>query len=98
MSITKRVHSPLKFLRGDEVGFYLWVADCGKLTVAQALAMMTGYGLFHNHVTVDLFLSIFEFGRERFVRLRKEIWLLVFRRRIEAVLRELPKAGLRRGA
>jgi hypothetical protein len=51
----------------------------GKLTVAQELAKLTGYNLFHNHLVVDLLLSTFEFGSAPFVALREEIWLAVFR-------------------
>ncbi len=51
----------------------------GKLTVARELAGMTGFKLFHNHLAVDLLLSVFEFGSEPFVELREEIWLSVFR-------------------
>lgn len=50
----------------------------GKLTVAQELASVTGYKLFHNHLVVDLLLSTFEFGSAPFVELREEIWLSVF--------------------
>jgi hypothetical protein len=50
----------------------------GKLTVARELAAITGYKLFHNHLVVDLLLSIFEFGSSPFVELREEIWLSVF--------------------
>ena len=50
----------------------------GKLTVAQELASMTGFRLFHNHLAVDLLLSVFEFGSPSFVALREEIWLSVF--------------------
>lgn len=50
----------------------------GKLTVAQELAKITGYKLFHNHLVVDLLLSVFDFGTAPFVRLREEIWLSVF--------------------
>jgi hypothetical protein len=50
----------------------------GKLSVAQELAAMTGYKLFHNHLTVDLLLSVFDFGSPGFVALREEIWLSVF--------------------
>ena len=32
----------------------------GKLTVAQELATLTSYKLFHNHLVVDLLLSVFE--------------------------------------
>jgi len=51
----------------------------GKLTVAEELAKLTGYKLFHNHLVVDLLLSTFEFGSAPFVTLREEIWLGVFR-------------------
>ena len=54
-------------------------AAVGKLTVARELAERTGFALFHNHRTVDLVGSVFEFGSEPFVRLREEIWLSVFR-------------------
>ena len=50
----------------------------GKLTVAQELAAITGYKLFHNHLAVDLLLSVFEFGSKPFVDLREAIWLSVF--------------------
>ena len=36
----------------------------GKLTVARQLAALTGFKLFHNHLTVDLVTSVFEFGSE----------------------------------
>ena len=52
----------------------------GKLTVARELASMTGYKLFHNHLAVDLLLSVFEFGSAPFVDLREAIWLSVFER------------------
>lgn len=50
----------------------------GKLTIAQELASLTGYKLFHNHLAVDLLLSVFDFGSPPFIALREEIWLLVF--------------------
>ncbi len=49
----------------------------GKLTVAQELASLTGYKLFHNHLAVDLLLSVFDFGSQPFVQLREQIWLSV---------------------
>lgn len=51
----------------------------GKLTVARELAALTGFRLFHNHLTVDLVGSVFAFGSEPFVQLREEIWLATFR-------------------
>jgi hypothetical protein len=50
----------------------------GKHTVAQHLASLTGYKLFHNHLAVDLLLSVFDFGSQPFVELREQIWLSVF--------------------
>jgi hypothetical protein len=51
----------------------------GKLTVGQELAALTGFKLFHNHLVVDLLLSVFEFGSPAFVELREKIWLSVVR-------------------
>ncbi|MBX3480957.1 MAG: AAA family ATPase [Caulobacter sp.] len=53
-------------------------AACGKLTVARELAARTGWKLFHNHLTIDLLTSVFEFGHPGFVRLRETIWLGMF--------------------
>ncbi|MEP6635997.1 MAG: AAA family ATPase [Acidobacteriota bacterium] len=52
----------------------------GKLTVARELAELTGFKLFHNHLTVDLVGSVFPFGSAAFVELRESIWLDVFSR------------------
>ena len=53
-------------------------AACGKLTIAKEVAASTGLRLFHNHLTVDLVGSLFEFGSEGFVRLRESIWIESF--------------------
>ncbi len=53
-------------------------AAVGKLAVARELARLTGYKLFHNHLTVDLVGSLFAFGSEPFVALREKIWLSAF--------------------
>jgi len=58
----------------------------GKLTVARKLAELTGFKLFHNHLTVDLVLSVFEFGSQEFVELREQIWLDVFSRAVDVKL------------
>ena len=50
----------------------------GKLTVAKELAKITNMGIFHNHLTVDLIESIFQFGTKPFKELREKIWLDVF--------------------
>jgi hypothetical protein len=59
----------------------------GKMTVGHELARLTGFRLFHNHMTVDPVLDIFPFGSPPFTRLVDE-----FRRRIieEAVTADLP--------
>jgi tRNA uridine 5-carbamoylmethylation protein Kti12 len=41
----------------------------GKLTVASELAKLTGFKLFHNHVSIQFVQSIFEFGTKTFSRL-----------------------------
>jgi tRNA uridine 5-carbamoylmethylation protein Kti12 len=41
----------------------------GKLTVAKELAKLTGFRLFHNHVSIEFVESIFEFGSKPFWRL-----------------------------
>jgi adenylate kinase len=61
----------------------------GKLTVARELAQLTGHKLFHNHLTVDLLLSVFEFGTKPFVELREMIWLAMFKRAAEEHLKGL---------
>ena len=59
--------------------FFLYgLPGTGKLTIARELAELTGIKLFHNHLTVDLLLSVFEFGSTPFVELRERIWLSVF--------------------
>jgi len=57
--------------------FLYGLPGTGKLTIALELAEITGHKLFHNHLTVDLLLSVFEFGSKPFVRLRELIWLSV---------------------
>ena len=52
----------------------------GKLTVAQELAKITGYKLFHNHLTVDLAYAVFDFGTKPFIELREKIWMMVFQK------------------
>lgn len=53
-------------------------AAAGKLTVARALAELTGLPLFHNHLTVDALTPVFPFGSDAFVALREQTWLSVF--------------------
>ena len=59
----------------------------GKMTVGRALCDLTGFRLFHNHMSVEPIAEIFDFGSPPFGRLVGEI-----RRRVveEAVSAELP--------
>lgn len=50
----------------------------GKLTVARELASLTGYKLFHNHLSVDVVLSVFERGSEPSRRLVEGIRIAIF--------------------
>ena len=45
----------------------------GKLTVGQALAELTGFKLFHNHLTINLVASLFPRGSAPYERLLREI-------------------------
>ena len=58
--------------------FLYGLPGTGKLTIARELAELTGYKLFHNHLAVDLLLSVFEFASSPFIELRESIWLSVF--------------------
>jgi hypothetical protein len=40
----------------------------GKLTVATEIAARTGYRLFHNHLSIDCVLPVFDFGTDPFWR------------------------------
>jgi hypothetical protein len=69
--------------------FLYGLPGVGKLTVARELAKLTGFRIFHNHLTVDLVASVFEFGSPPFVELRQKIWLDVFSRAVAANLNGL---------
>ena len=62
-------------------------AAVGKMTVGSEVARLAGYKLFHNHMTIDPFLEIFEWGTPSFDRLRADV-----RRRVieEAIASDLP--------
>ena len=59
----------------------------GKMTVGYELAQLTGFKLFHNHMTIDLVLNFFPFDHPQFGTLVGE-----FRRRIleEVAVSDLP--------
>ena len=44
----------------------------GKLTVARELVALTGFKLFHNHLTVNLVKSVFPFNSEPYIRLMRQ--------------------------
>lgn len=50
----------------------------GKLTVAKALAELSGYKVFHNQLSIDLSLELFEFGTKEFEELSETIRSKVF--------------------
>ena len=50
----------------------------GKLTVAQELAKLTGFKVFHNHLSIDLVETVFPRGTLSFGRVGKSIRQLVF--------------------
>jgi tRNA uridine 5-carbamoylmethylation protein Kti12 len=58
----------------------------GKLTVAKQLAKLTGFRLYHNHVSVDFVKSVFDFGTPAF-------WRMVDRVRRD-VIEEAAKEGV----
>ncbi len=45
----------------------------GKLTVAKELAKLTKFKIFHNHLTVDLLNSLFEFGADSYFKFSDKI-------------------------
>jgi hypothetical protein len=61
----------------------------GKLTVATALAERTGYRLFHNHLTVNAIVPVFDFGTPAFERLlglfRQEVFETAMRAGVDLI-------------
>lgn len=51
----------------------------GKLTTAKSLAKITGYQVFHNHLSIDLVSSVFKFKDDIFFKLNDELRLLMFK-------------------
>ena len=47
----------------------------GKLTVANELAKITKFKIFHNHLTVDLLNSLLEFGTDSYFNFSDKIRL-----------------------
>lgn len=61
----------------------------GKMSVGAELAALTGYKLFHNHMSIEPVLDIFDWGTPSFVRLTTE-----FRRRVIEEALEAELSGL----
>ncbi len=59
-------------------------AAAGKHTIGTLVSAKLGLPLFHNHLTVDLVKTLFEFGTEGFVKLRAAIWLESFQAACDA--------------
>ena len=50
----------------------------GKMTVAFEVAKMTGFKVFHNHMTIELLLPFFDFGSPAFNRLNESFRMKIF--------------------
>lgn len=60
--------------------FIYGLPGTGKLTVARALAALTGFKLFHNHLTVDLAASLFTHGSPEYMEYVRSLRLEAFAR------------------
>jgi hypothetical protein len=68
----------------------------GKLTVGTALSELTGFKLFHNHLTVNLVTSVFPPGSEAWnrlaARIRRGVFAEAAREGVDLVLTRAPRA------
>ena len=64
--------------------FIYGLPGTGKLTVAKELATLTGYKLFHNHLTVDLAASLFAHGSAEYMDYVRSLRLEAFARAARA--------------
>lgn len=69
----------------------------GKLTVGSALAALTGFRLFHNHLTVNLVTALFPPNTEAWNRLARQIRLATFteaaREGVDLILTRAPRTA-----
>ena len=56
----------------------------GKFTVTKQLAGLTGFKLFHNHLTVDMVTSIFEFGSLPYFSVLRQMRFMILEEAIRA--------------
>ncbi|OGF66117.1 hypothetical protein A3I27_01490 [Candidatus Giovannonibacteria bacterium RIFCSPLOWO2_02_FULL_43_11b] len=61
----------------------------GKLTVAKELGKITKFKLFHNHLTVDLGVSLFPFGTKEYINLVNKIRIHLFESVAESKIKGL---------
>ena len=61
-------------------------AASGKLSVAQELAKLTGFPLFHNHLSIDYATSLLEWGSPEYVRLLRSLRQFTFQQLAQAGL------------
>jgi hypothetical protein len=54
----------------------------GKLTIANGLARLHGYRVFHNHLVFDAVEALFPFGSPSFIELRERLWLELLTRSV----------------
>jgi hypothetical protein len=59
-------------------------AASGKHTIGSLVSKRLGLPLLHNHLTVDLVKTLFEFGTEPFIKLRASIWRETFKAACES--------------
>lgn len=70
---------PARLSQGAPMLVYLYGPPAaGKLTIAEKVRDVTGFRLFHNHLTVNALREVFEFGSPPFVNLLHRIRLDVF--------------------
>jgi chloramphenicol 3-O-phosphotransferase len=69
----------------------------GKFSVGGQLSALTGFRLFHNHLTIDLVTSVFPPGTQAWNRLARRIRLEVFaeaaREDVDLILTRAPRAA-----
>src|SRR6185295_11727412 len=61
-----------------QVIFIYGPAASGKHTIGSQLSRLTGLPLFHNHLAVDVALSLFDFGTQGFKNVRSAVWRAAF--------------------
>lgn len=61
-----------------EVLFIYGPAAAGKHTIGSQVSSALGWPLFHNHLVVDVALTLFEFGSDGFKQLRADLWQSAF--------------------